>query len=218
MLNDKKAKITGAYPACKGVLVGLLVVIPTVTAAIYCMALLRPYNPSSVSFTRILRFAAAFSGIPAIITTASVSRRICKDFGNGTTDGPQAIKAGIRAMIITHLGLAPIACLATATFPTTLLQWVLMVTLAMATGTFSGWTIGIVAISNFSNSFSIRQKAAAPQLLQQQEIVSDKQSPHCTSPSTTTENTLSHKAPSRTHPSIETKNQILSQTIKGQPL
>ena len=108
------------WSAWKGALLGLMVVVPLLSIAIWLLAATGRGNPEA-SLVSILQFTTIFAGVPAAVTGAGVAR-LCARKSTDTFEksSRRAVKSGALVNGIAGVGLIVIAALPHGHIPTSI--------------------------------------------------------------------------------------------------
>lgn len=124
----------------KGLLVGLILEIPAISAALLLLPRLGLGEP--VAAMTVVRMTSLFVGLPALITAGGLGRLSAYESVRWTRQEAIARVAGVHALA--GFLLTFIAALPHGYLPQSLLDWVVLVLVGMGAGTICGAAIGVM--------------------------------------------------------------------------
>jgi hypothetical protein len=127
----------------KGFLVGLVIEVPVLAAAVWVLAELGIGDPS-VGYMRLLRFTTVFAGIAAVLTAAGIGRLAAHASVQPNSGRRRATFVAARAHAAAGAGLILIAAIPHGHLPHAHWHWLFIMAAGAVSGAACGAAIGVV--------------------------------------------------------------------------
>ncbi len=137
----------------KGFLVGLVIEVPALAAAVWVLAQLGIGDPT-VGFMRLLRFTTVFAGLAAVLTAAGIGRLAAHASVQGSGGRRRAAFVAARAHAVAGAGLILIAAIPHGHLPEVRSHWAYLMAAGAVCGALCGGAIGVVC-GGASNALGI---------------------------------------------------------------
>lgn len=132
-----------AWSSLKGFCVGLVVEVPAIAAGVWLLGRLGASDPDA-GFMRLIRLAAVFSGLAAVLTAAGIGRIAAFASVDAVGGRRHAVWVAARAHAIAGIGLVLIAAIAAGHVPAHRAAWAWFVPVGVLVGATCGLAIGAV--------------------------------------------------------------------------
>jgi hypothetical protein len=127
----------------KGLLVGLVIEVPAIAAAVWVLAALGVGDPD-VSYMTLLRFTTVFAGLAAVLTAAGVGRLAAYASVQGDGGRRRAAFVAARAHAAASAGLVLIAAIPHGSLPAVRWHYLYIMAAGAVCGALCGAAIGVV--------------------------------------------------------------------------